>query len=355
MPDDFISGALAGQQFQLNKFLIQEAPIKLEQEKMALTIAKQDYSKREQLASMLAAKPPPPGQDPLENATNTFFTMAQDAAQVGLPEEAATYLKEASTLSVQREDAAYKRWETTLQQTKFADQILANVTDQASLDQANAYIKMTTGKPSALEGQKYSPELVETLKKATMTKRSEAQEALDKARAEREKGLEKADTALVEQRKAAAELSKVRANIAKKHDADGLIAKPRTVTATVAELQDEYGASLDPATARTHAESIALDAERIMSDEGKTLPQAVKLAVRKARQDGPLAGIRPVKARPGTSVKRPLPLPKDVTDPAQYQDQMIYEAPSGGWPDGSTEPKFWDAESQTLKKIEEDE
>jgi len=228
MADDFISGALAGQQYQLNKFLIQEAPLKVEQEKLALDIGRADFDARQKLANMLAAKPPPQGKDPLENAENALLTMGSYAAQVGLPEQASADLAKAGTIAQQREQAAYEKWQEAQGQAKFSESILANVHDQASLDLANRYIELQTGKKSALEGQKYSPELIETLKQATETHRTQAQEDYDRARAAKERTAAQVDIAKIEVEKTQAEYNIRRAVAASKSGAPGLAPKPAT-------------------------------------------------------------------------------------------------------------------------------
>lgn len=345
---DFISGALAGQQFQMNKMLMQEMPVKLEKEKLALKIAQTDFDARGKMAQMLAdnAGKVPEGQDPLENAKNTLLQMGSAAAKVGLVEEAAADFAKSSTIGAQQEEAAYKKWQSTLQQTKYADQLLATATDEASWKAMNAHVRMTTGKPSALEGQKYSPQLVEELRKASQTKRSDAQEALDKARAKREQGLIAADAELVRLRKTQEGLNVARTDAAKKAGGgDGLIAKPKNIAAVTDAIVKDSGDTMAPGDARVFAREIALDAEKRMSQERLTQPQAVAAAVDYAKKHGVLAGITPAHVRPGQSAKKALPLPQAKSDPKQYKDQMWYQAPDG--------PRWYDAETQKLYKAGE--
>lgn len=344
---DFISGALAGQQFQMNKMLMQEAPVKLEKEKLALKISQTDFDARQKMAQMLAdnAGKIPDGQDPLENAKNTLLQMGTAAAKVGLVEESTSYLAKASTIGAQQEEAAYKKWQTTLQQTKFADSILAGVTDQTSLDQANAYVRMTTGKPSALEGTKYSPQLITALKDSSIKKRTEAQEALDKARARREQGLVTADAELVRLRKTQEGLNVARTHAAEKAGANDLIAKPKNIAAVTDAIVKDSGDTMAPGDARVFAREIALDVEKRMDQEHLTQPQAVAASVEYAKKHGTLAGITPAHVRPGQSQKKPLPLPQAKADATQYKDQMWYQAPDG--------PRWYDAETQKLYKANE--
>lgn len=342
--EQFISGMLSGQKFQMNKFLLQEAPVKLEQEKLALKIASTDYQRREQMAKMLAENESkvPEGQNPLTNAAHSLVEMGNAAAKVGLIDEATTDFAKASTIMAQQEDVAYKRWQTTLQETKYADQLLATVTDQQTLDQANAHIKMTMGKASALEGMKYSPELIEQLRKSTQSKRTEAQEALTRAQTKKDEVETAAAVELVPLRKTQEALNVARTKAAEKVGGDGLIASPKNVSAVTDAIIKDSGDTMAPSDARVFARDIALDVEARMKRDGQTQPQAVAAALKYAKDHGVLAGIPPAHARIGSSAKKPLPLPTRVEG---YKDQMWYQAPDG--------PRWYDQETKSLYRAGE--
>src|SRR5271170_4215850 len=265
-----IQGFLSGQQFQLNKFAIQEAPIKLEQEKLALKISTVDFDRRQKMAELLAQHSDKvlPGQNPLTNAARALVDIGDAAAESGLVEEATKSYRDASTIMTQQEDAAYKVWQQVYQQTKYADALLGTVTDQQTLDAANAHIKMTTGKPSALEGAKYSPELITQLREASQSKRTAAQEALTKAETRRAEIAAAAEAERPRLMKTQEDLNIARTEAARKAGGtDGLIAKPKTVSAVTDYLIKESADSLSPADARVFARDIALDAESRMDKE----------------------------------------------------------------------------------------
>jgi hypothetical protein len=309
---DFISGALSGQQFQLNKFLIQEAPVKLEQEKLALKISETDFQARQKMAQLLAKNSSqiPEGQNPLTNASNSLIEMATAAVASGLPEEAAKDFGLASKIMSEQEDAAYKQWQVVDQKAKFATQILAGVTDQKSLDQANAYIRMSTGTKSALDGQKYSPELIEELHKAMTTKRSDAQNALDRSRAAKTAAETKSEAERPALIKSQTELNQARAKAADKHGGDGLMAKRSTVAATAKFIAASSGDSISLADASALSEDIALDVEKRMSQNHQTLEQAISASVRSSKRHGMLSALEKPHVRPGTDPSKPLPMPK---------------------------------------------
>lgn len=352
----FIQGSLAGQQFQLNKFLIEEAPVKLEKEKLALKIASSDYNRRQQMADMLATKSHevPPGQDPLTNAANTMFEISQAAAQAGLPEEAIDSLTKGATILNQQESASYKHYQQVLQQTKYADQLLGTIPDGVSpeegqklWDQMNAHVEMMTGKPSALKDQKYSPELVKELRDASVKKISTAQEEWYKVRAQREQGLIAADTALVKQREAAARLADTRANTAKKYGGNGIVAKPANIAAVADLIIKDSGDITSRADANTVARGVALEAEALMDREHIDQPTAVAKAFQNAKRDGRIASGSKSIARAGTSPSRPFAIP---TNPEElksfhFEDGHWYDTPSG--------PQWYDAETNKVYPIGE--
>lgn len=335
----FITGALAGQQFQLNKFLIQEAPVKLETEKLALKVAQTDYDARQKMAQMIAQHHDKmlPGQNPLTNAANSLLEMGQIAVDSGLPEEGAADISKASTIMAQQEEAAYKNWQMVEQKAKFAGSILPFVTDQKTLDQANEYIEMSTGTPSALKGKQYSPELIESLRKGMASKRTQAQDALDRARAARELSLTNSDKVSDRLKESQIKFNEAKTERAKKYGADDLIAKPKNIQAVTDYIVKDSLDSMSPVDARVFAREIALDAERRMKEEGTSQPEAVAASVQYAKRHGKLAGITPAKERIGHNIGKPLPLPKKAEE---FKDQM--------WYNNAGTPMWYDAETKSL-------
>lgn len=346
--DDFASGILAGQEYQLNKFKILAAPaavedgqVKVEQDKLALKIGQQDYTNRQKMAELLAKNSHniPEGQNPLTNAAASLLTVGSAEIESGMVEEGAATLAKASTITHQQEDAAYKNWQMVIQKTKFSDQMLATATDQKSWDAMNAMIYMTTGQKSQFADHKYSPELVEQLKQAGASKRTQAQEALTKAQTERTKLGVAADNELIKLRKTQESLNAARETNLKKVGGDGLIAKPKNIAAVTDALVKDSGDSLSPGDARVFARDIALDVEKRMDKDHQTQAQAVASSIDYAKKHGVLAGLTPAHSRPGQSQKKPLPLPQEA---AGYKDQQWYQAPDG--------PRWYDAETQMLYK-----
>jgi hypothetical protein len=261
-------------------------------------------------------------------------------------EEGTATLAKASSIVTQQEDSAYKNWQMTIQSTKFADQMLSTAHDQKSWDSMNAMVEQITGKPSALKGKPYSPELVEQLRQASETKRTTAQEALTRAQTAKAEADTKAAAELVTLRKTQEALNVERTKNLDKVGG-GQIAKPRTVTAVTNAIRTSIGVdNIDSTTARTFADDIALDAEKRMQRDHQTLEQAVNSAVKFSKDHGTLAGIATARTRPGQTPAKGLPLP---TDASGYKDNMWYQAPPGGWPDTkTTEPRHFVEETKML-------
>lgn len=341
---DFISGMLSGQQFQLNKFLLQEAPVQLEQKKFALKVAEADYDKRQQMAKLLAGSQMqiPDDRNPLTAASNALAKAGAAAVQAGLPEEAVDYFSKASTIANQQEQALYHKWQEADQRAKFADQILGQVHDQASWDQANAFIEMQTGKPSAMKDKPYSAELVQMLKDASASHRTQAQEALTKEQEKRTKLEEQLDEERKDLIRAQTDLANQRTAALKKAGG-GAIPNSKTVGAISDYLVKEYGdVGVSATDARVFARGMASRVEDLISNQNMSQSQAVAKAVQEAKDHGDLAGISPARSRPGQSAKKPLPLPKEATG---YKDQMWYQAPDG--------PRWYDADTESLYKAGE--
>jgi hypothetical protein len=341
---DFIQGMLAGQQYQLNNFLIQEAPVKLEKEKLALGVAKLDFQRREQMAELLSKNESriPPGQNPLTSASNTLVEMGSAAAKVGLIDEATQDFSKASTIMAQQEDVAYKQWQQTLQQTKYADQLLSTVHNQAEFDQMNAHIEMTTGQPSHLKGQQYSPELVESLRKAAASKRTEAQEALTRAQSRKSEVDQRLDEERIRALKVQEKLNETRINNANKVGSGGLVAKPATITAVANQLVSDSNDQLSMTDARALADDLSLGVERRMTEDRLTRPQAIQAELQDARRAGRLPSESVHRVGPGTSPKKPLPLPKEVSG---FKEGQWYETNDG--------PRWYDNETKSLYKAGE--
>jgi hypothetical protein len=277
----------------------------------------------------------------METAQNTLLTMGAFAAQTGFPEESAKFLHDGVVIAEQREDAAYKQYQEAIGKAKFSEQILGSVTDESSWKAANEYIKLVTGKPSAMEGKPYSPELVQTLKDATMKHLDAATTKYREAQTEREKSLEAADWALVDQRKSAAHLNSVKAGTAAKNGGAGIVASPKNISMVAKAIVKDSNDVMSMTDAMVAADSIALDVEAKMKNiNGLTRPQAIKMAINEAKQGGVLALNKPGRIAPGSLPTRPLPLPADPKDPKGYKDQNWYNAPDG--------PRWYDAETQKL-------
>lgn len=326
MAEDFISGMLAGQQFKLNEFMIQEAPLKLEQEKMALTLQKADVDKRQKMADLLASKPPKEDQNPLINAQNALMAMGSAAVKSGLIEEAQKNYQTSAVIGAQMEDAAYKQYQEAAGRAKFSESILANVTDAASWKKANDTITLMTGKPSAMADRPYSPELVHALKEAGIKHLDDATEAYRKAQTRKDEvetslAPLKAEALLAEKRAA-----EIRAANAKKAGSDGLLAKPRTVRAAQNYIIQQSNDMMSSADANVIAEKIGPDVEDRMQKKQQTLSEAIHDAYAHYDKTGGTAGIPTAKVRPGTSWKMPAPPPKDLKD---LKDKTIYQTASG--------------------------
>jgi hypothetical protein len=328
----FLTGTQQQQAIQLNNIAIQEGPLTLEKERLANETTKTALDQHKKLIQLLDSVPKG-GQDPVADATNTLLQIGESEIKSGLIEEGTATFGKASMMMNQQSEIAKRAWDTTLAQTKYADGLLSTVHDQASWDQMNSLVQLQTGKPSALKDKPYSPELVESLRQASAAKRSESQQAYDKARTHKIQ----TDDVLDQHRKALVDaqtaLDEARTDNVKKTGAVGAIPKSANVSAVADALHVQYGDDLDTATARAAARPIALEAERLMRDEKMKQPQAVTKAIRDEQLNGTLlVGIKPNRTQAGRTEKNARPLPMDSKgklDITQMKPNMWYKTPSG--------------------------
>lgn len=364
MADDFISGMLSGQQYQLNqqsiamnKLMLQEEPVKIEKEKLALKIGQQDYDKRQKMADFLAAHSAkvPEGENPLTNAAEALTEAAGAAFKYGLYEEGIGYVEKASTISTQQATAAYKNWRQAAEKTKLASQYLSTIPTgvsqeegQRRLDAINSYLKMS-GTPSALEGQRYSPELIEQLKQGAIKHESDAKLALEKAQTNKDNIEARAAAELIPLRKSQTDLNITRKNNAEKFGPGGLIAQPKFLSAAAAEIRKKLGNEAITANdAKADANDIALRAEELVDKNHMTLEQATTKAVDEAHRQGKWAGITPDRKAPGQDWRKPLPwTPTTKGKPNEIYAPQTAVTNSAGevWPAG--EPRWYDEGTNT--------
>ena len=121
-----------------------------------------------------------PDGTPLTGAER-IFSDAEKLRNLGMPEEAGKLISEGA-LTASREAATKSaQSKERIDALKGADDVFSSiatfydgVTDQASFDKANAIVTATTGMPSPLMGQQYSPRLIQQLKQSQMTARQRA-------------------------------------------------------------------------------------------------------------------------------------------------------------------------------------
>lgn len=310
----YISGTLDQQAIQLNKYALAEAPVKLateqvnlEQQKMALQVAKTSAEAHQKMAQMLAGQPNSSSSVP-NDAAQTLFKMGSTALQYGLVEEGVKDIKDASEIQTHQADAAAKIFETTQKQAAYASSILAYARSQttpeakqAAWKQGNAIIEAQTGKPSIYKNVPYSDTLADQLEASIQTRVQKAEEERDKAQAREQDSLARQHALEVPLIQARTEAERLRVDNLRKVGADAT-SKPADVKAITDRIQSDYGKGVSKQTADVIAGPIAEDM-RARIKQGTAPSAAAAQAYDAAKRRGDLSTLSkptaPVEAASG--------------------------------------------------------
>ena len=349
----FLEGTQQEQAIKLNTFAIEEYPVTVAKEKLSLQVAQQSFDAHNKMTQLMQQQAATiGGKTPIDDAASALLKMSAAATASGLPEEAIEYASKASTIQHQQEDIAYKNFEMAQKRNTQMFQVLDSVHNEQSWRQANATVEIMTGQKSPFTNTPYSPELIQQIRSAGITTLQKAHEDLYRAEAERSRVSAQLDKDRVPLVKAQTDAQQALADHRRKQDGGiGQVANSKTISAVTNALKSKYNELADdPATARTKAGSIAIDVERIMSDTGKTQPQAIEQAIQEAHRRGDLAGFTAQRAALGHSRDRPLPVPVkngDMSkDPGDYKDNLIYDVPGKGL-------SWWDADAKAFHTLED--
>lgn len=228
MAEDFISGALAGQQYKQNQEALREQPqlfeLSMAEGKAKLASSQMDLQERQtaldnaKAIQQIQAKAmrsvtmgqADPNSDPTQKTTDALEAMGMADIEGGFPVQGAELLKQSAVIA--KDHATIMKEQTDAQEKKlnFVAGGLQDVHDQASWDQFNmlATAEFKGTMDPRIAKQPYSPQLIKMLRDTTQTQlqkaetdRNKAQTRLDDVEArqhEAEIPLERARTAAEE-------------------------------------------------------------------------------------------------------------------------------------------------------------
>jgi hypothetical protein len=335
----WLSGTQEQQAIALNNIKLQEGPITLESEKLALETQKQQVAMHNKLLQTLNSQPQS-GADPIGSAAETFFRVGQAQLESGLPEEAMKTIATGQEMLDRQSQVAYRAFEAADKQAQYVEQMVAGVADapnqEQAYNQAVAIAKMHFGEKSInlppwdpVKG----PQVLEAYKRAAEAHRTEAQKQLDRAKIAKENADAEYARQNTERAKATTRLDNDRAEAIEKNSGKGGSGMPKSsvVTAITNKLKTMYPDQFEDSSGyRDLAMPMALEVQRMMDKEKKNLPDAINAVIRSDQLHGRLGGLKP--ARPGERQTNPAAIPRTAdgkVDVSQMKDGGWYKTPTG--------------------------
>lgn len=336
-----ISGQMAQQESQLNDILIQEGPIKLESEKVALEGAKLMLQKQKTFAQLLMnmnAGGGAPGNSPQDQAkilSDNLFNMSQAALKSGLPEEAESLMKTGDSI---RKNAFEIQKGQMDMQLRSAQVVASLIKDVAPGDTAEFHRRlmiyqgmegMPPMKPEIMQ-QPFTKELKDTLLSRATTVQQQSTQRLQEAHtkeAEANARLEPDRRRLMNAQADAAEA--LRQQRIKAGAADKAPSAQELQTITDQAHGDMPDADIQDLRARSRIHAITWMRE--LMAKGFSREDAAKTAYQDAVNAGDFGGIRRGTQMAGSSPEKPLPIPmtkdksgKDVLDTTKVKKNQWY-------------------------------
>lgn len=302
---------------------IQQGQVALQTSELALQAQKKmlEYldHRDDQTKDAKIGSPKLGGSAETDTLPDTLDDLAAMALASGMPTQAADYAAKASTIRNQASEIATRETTRRLKNLEVATNLLDNVTDEKSWNQANALFSMETGQPSPFAGHRFSPQLVEQVRGSLQSAKDQALTAAAVARAKASEAATKEREARIPLIRAQTELTRTRDNNLRKTGATGVMPKAEDLRAVTDLLNSEYMGSVTPEDARVLARPVAERMTELMRNNQLTRSQAAARAFQEAQAAGDFGGLRKGNKLPGTRT-RPLEMPatKEKLKPNLY-------------------------------------
>lgn len=315
---------------QLNQLAMQKGAQDIEAGKIALESSELALTAQKKMIDLLnhrdtatadrqSGAPPLGGEAETSTIPDGLDDLAAMAMASGMPQQAAEYASKASTIRNQASEIATRATDSRIKELKLIGNLLDNVHDQTSFDQANALYSMTTGHKSPFAGQRYNPGLIDRVRGAMENEKDKALTAAAKARTNASIAATKEREARVALIRAQTSLTQTRDTALNKAGAVGKQPKAEDLRAVSDLINSEYMGSVTPEDARILARPIAERMNDLMASQNLTRSQAATRAFLEAQASGDFGGLRKRNQMPGTKTK-PLEMPesKEKLKPNMY-------------------------------------
>lgn len=257
--------------------------------------------------------------------------LAELSMKSGFPEEAANYASKASQIKNNNSLIKSRENDERNRRLVYAAGLLDNVQDEQSWMQANMLYSIEFGEESPFANLPYSEELIGRIKDSVTTQRQKSLiEAANNKADQADEDLAKIKSQ-IELNKARERLTKAREQNLKKTGDETVVPKAADLKAVTDLLTKEFGGAGLPEDIRVIARPIAERMMKLKKENGLSQSEAATLAVKEAKENGDLGGLKPRRPSPG-SAQNPLPLPREQKN---YKENMYY-VPSTGKYAGQT-------------------
>jgi hypothetical protein len=353
--------AEGAQKLAAGDIAIKEANMHLQQQQRMLSLLQgaTTASSRGTIADQVEAR--------TESMASNMDMLANFALESGMPEQAKEYANSAST--IRKNAAAVQENQAKLQQqhAQMTASLMQNVHDQQSFDNALMIYQLETGQKSPFAGQRFSPQLADSIRQRAVTILQSSQIKLNEAKtkeAEAQAADAKAREPLIRAQEREAD---ARTAYLEKHGAAASLPTAsdlKSVTDLIASNFD-VDTNQDMANARVLARPVAERAKEMMAENpALTQSAAARRAYQEALTRGDFAGLSPKKAMPGSDPEKPLKMPKNqkglkenqwYTDPNFGDNEPRVYRDGQFWTRAEMEAQGMDEDNEPAKDSDEDD
>lgn len=353
------------QQKMLTNLQLSEGAQKLEAGGIAIKEAEMHLQQQQRMLSLLQGASTASSQGTTaqqvdartESMASNMDMLANFALESGMPEQAKDYANTASTIRKNAASVQENQSKLQIQHATMTANLMENVHDQQSFDNALMIYQLETGQKSAFAGQRYTPQLADQIRNRATTILQHSQIKLNEAK-EKEASAQADDARAREPLiKAQEREADARTEYLQKHGGAATLPTSSDLKSVTDLISSNFDVDTtqDQANARVLARPIAERAKEMMQENSAlTQSAAARRAYQEAITRGDLVGLTPKKSMPGSDPEKPLKIPKNqkgLKENQWYIDENFGDNEPRVYRDG----QFWTrAELETQGRTDED-
>lgn len=300
--------AEGAQKLEAGGIAVKEAEMHLQQQQRMLSLLQgaTTASSRGTPAEQMEAR--------TESMASNMDMLANFALESGMPEQAKEYANSASTIRKNAASVQENQSKLQIQHATMTANLMQNVHDQQSFDNALMIFQLETGQKSPYAGQRFSPQLADQIRSRATTILQQSQIKLNEAKTKEASAQAKDAEARLPLIEAQKREANARATWLEKHGGGGNLPTASDLKSVTDLISSNFetDTSQDQANARVLARPIAERAKEMMQENpALTQSAAARRAYQEAITRGDLAGLSPKKTMPGSDPEKPLKMPKN--------------------------------------------